>query len=88
VLTGKAAGKSNQGAGQDFVEDFTIGQDHIDLTAFHTTFADMTAPHGPGQVTEPVTLTTEGHDTVLGFEGGGSVRLFGVAGLTAHDFLL
>jgi hypothetical protein len=45
----------------------------------------MTAGHDPGH---PVTLTTEGHDTVLDFAGGGSVRLFGVTGLTAHDFLL
>jgi Ca2+-binding RTX toxin-like protein len=86
VLAGQAGAKPDQGAGQNFVEDFTIGQDHVDLTAFHTTFADMTAPHS--HEAGPVTLTTEGHDTFLTFEGGGSVRLMGVTGLTAHDFLL
>jgi Ca2+-binding RTX toxin-like protein len=88
VLAGQLTAKPSQGAAQDFVEDFTIGQDHIDLTAFHTTFANMTAQQHSGHDCGPVTLTTEGHDTVLAFEGGGSVRLFGVTGLTAHDFLL
>jgi Ca2+-binding RTX toxin-like protein len=80
-------GKPDQGANQDRIEDFTIGQDRIDLTAFHATFADMTADHKSSHQSGPVTVTTEGHDTVLNFADEGSVRIVGVTQLHASDFV-
>jgi Ca2+-binding RTX toxin-like protein len=86
------------GAGRDVIEDFTRGEDRIDLTAFHTSFRELTADdrhgynghghdeHGDGDDDPAVTLQTEGHDSVLTFAGG-SVRIEGVAHLGANDFI-
>jgi Ca2+-binding RTX toxin-like protein len=68
-------------ANRTTIEDFTVGEDHIDLTAFHTSFAELTG-HGTG----PVSLNSEGHDSVLSFDEG-TVRIQGVAHLTAADFI-
>ena len=64
-------------------EDFTRGEDRIDLTAFHTSLAELTEwerhghnAHGFGDDNPAVTLRTEGHDSVLAFAGG-SVRIEG-----------
>jgi Ca2+-binding RTX toxin-like protein len=86
------------GAGRDVIEDFTRGEDRIDLTAFHTSFRELTADdrhghdghghdeHGDRDDDPAVTLQTEGHDSVLTFAGG-SVRIEGVAHLGANDFI-
>jgi Ca2+-binding RTX toxin-like protein len=72
------------------IEDFVSGQDHLDLTAFHTSFDALVAnqpghpEHNGGAST--VTLTTEGHDSVLTFDGG-TVRILDVAHMHASDFL-
>ena len=52
------------------IEDFVSGQGHMDLTAFHTSF-DALIGNQPGHPEHSgdvggVTLTTEGHDSVLG----------------------
>ncbi|MGA7487368.1 MAG: hypothetical protein WBW74_10600 [Xanthobacteraceae bacterium] len=83
--------RGGPGAGRDVIEDFTRGQDRIDLTAFHTSFAALTAGDGHGHDGHghdepPVTLRTEGHDLVLAFAGG-SVLIAGVTHLSAHDFI-
>ncbi len=88
---GALADRGGPGAGRDVIEDFTRGEDRIDLTAFHTSFAELTAGDGHGHDghghDEPaVTLRTEAHDLVLAFAGG-SVRIEGVAHLSAHDFI-
>jgi len=83
-------------SGNDVITDFVVGQDHIDLSAFHTTF---TALHdrdqdwfGHGEIGQhdnrgdPVALTIEGHDTVLTFAGG-TVRIDGVTHLHGADFV-
>jgi hypothetical protein len=54
VISGQA--KPDQEAGQNFVENFTTGQDHIDLTAFHTTLANVTAQQHPGPRVNPLLL--------------------------------
>src|SRR5206468_12611510 len=64
------------------IEDFTVGEDRIDLTAFDTTFAALI---GQGLV-GPVSLRAEGHDSVLSFADG-SARINGVSHLTAGDFI-
>jgi len=64
------------------IEDFTVGVDRIDLTAFDTSFAALTG-NGPG---EPVSLRTEGQDSLLSFADG-TVRIDGVSHLTAADFI-
>jgi Ca2+-binding RTX toxin-like protein len=87
VASAGRAGRPDQGANQDRIEDFTIGQDRIELTAFHATFADMTADHKSSHQSGPVTVTTEGHDTVLNFADDGSVRIVGVTQLHASDFV-
>jgi Ca2+-binding RTX toxin-like protein len=85
------------GAGRDVIEDFTRGEDRIDLSAFHTSFAELTGGdrhghdghghgHGDGDDDTAVTLRTEDHDAVLTFAGG-SVRIEGVAHLGANDFI-
>jgi Ca2+-binding RTX toxin-like protein len=77
-----------RGAGRDVIQDFTRGQDRIDLSAFHTSFAALTEHDhdGHGHGVPVVTLRTEDHDSVLTFAGGG-VRLEGVAHLNAQDFI-
>jgi Ca2+-binding RTX toxin-like protein len=86
------------GAGRDVIEDFTRGEDRIDLSGFHTSFAELTGGdrhghdghghdgHENGDDDPAVTLRTEGHDSVLTFAGG-SVRIEGVAHLSANDFI-
>ena len=79
------------GAGRDVIEDFTRREDRIDLIAFHTSFAELTGGDrhghdGHGHDEPAVTLRTEGHDSVLTFAGG-SVRIEGVAHLSANDFI-
>jgi hypothetical protein len=79
------------GAGRDVIEDFTPREDRIDLIAFHTSFAELTGGDrhghdGHGHDEPAVTLRTEGHDSVLTFAGG-SVRIEGVAHLSANDFI-
>jgi Ca2+-binding RTX toxin-like protein len=92
---GALADRDGPGAGRDVIEDFTRGEDRIDLTAFHTSFAELTGGHrhghdghgdGDGDDDPAVTLQTEGHDSVLTFAGG-SVRIEGVAHLGANDFI-
>jgi Ca2+-binding RTX toxin-like protein len=88
---GGLPGSDGPGAGRDVIEDFTRGEDRIDLTAFHTSFAALTGHDGHGHDghghDEPaVTLRTEDHDSVLTFAGG-SVRIEGIAHLGAHDFI-
>ncbi|HEY6995210.1 MAG TPA: calcium-binding protein [Xanthobacteraceae bacterium] len=73
-------------AGNDVIEDFTRGEDRIDLSAFHTSFAELIAGDGHGHDEHAVTLRTEGHDSVLAFAGG-SLRIEGIAHLNAHDFI-
>jgi Ca2+-binding RTX toxin-like protein len=72
------------------IEDFVSGQDHVDLTAFHTNFDALTAnaPAHPGHGGDAggVTLTTEGHDSVLTFDGG-TVHILNVAHMHASEFL-
>jgi Ca2+-binding RTX toxin-like protein len=68
-------------ADHTIIEDFTVGEDRIDLTAFHTSFAAMT-----GSGAGPVSLRTEGHDSVLSFDNG-EVRIQGVSRLDAGDFI-
>src|SRR5262249_32252719 len=63
------------GAGRDVVEDFTRGEDRIDLSAFHTSFRELSADDrhghdGHGHDEPAVTLRTDGHDSVLTFAGG------------------
>ena len=82
------------GANHDTIVDFVRGQDRIDLTAFHTDFAALTAGDGRGRHDDghdddrgnSVRLVTEGHDSVLIFAGG-DVRIEGVAHLDASDFI-
>jgi Ca2+-binding RTX toxin-like protein len=95
---GALADSDGPGAGRDAIEDFTRGEDRIDLSAFHTSFAELTGghrhghdghgdhEHGDGDDDPAVTLQTEGHDSVLSFDGG-SVRIEGVAHLSANDFI-
>jgi Ca2+-binding RTX toxin-like protein len=64
------------------IEDFTVGEDRIDLTAFGTTFAALTGQGSAG----PVSLRTEAHDSVLSFADG-TVRIDGVPHLDAGDFI-
>jgi Ca2+-binding RTX toxin-like protein len=85
--------RDDGGANLDTIVDFVRGQDRIDLTAFHTNFAALTAGDERGRHDgghddrgNPVRLITEGHDSVLIFAGG-SVRIEGVAHLDASDFL-
>src|SRR5262249_34397551 len=40
--------RDGAGAGGDVIEDFTRGEDRIDLTAFHTSFAALTGHDGHG----------------------------------------
>jgi Ca2+-binding RTX toxin-like protein len=68
-------------ANHTIIEDFTVGEDRIDLTAFHTSFGAMT-----GSGAGPVSLRTEGHDSVLSFDNG-EVRIQGVSRLDAGDFI-
>jgi Ca2+-binding RTX toxin-like protein len=68
-------------ADHTIIEDFTVGEDRIDLTAFHTSFGAMT-----GSGAGPVSLRTEGHDSVLSFDNG-EVRIQGVSRLDAGDFI-
>jgi Ca2+-binding RTX toxin-like protein len=79
------------GAGHDVIEDFTRGEDRIDLSAFHTNLRELTADDrhvhdGHGHDESVVTLRVDGHDSVLSFAGG-SVRIEGVAHLGVHDFI-
>ena len=83
----------NGGTGNDVIVDFVVGQDHIDLSAFHTNFTalhgndkDWFGHEGRDGRDSPVTLTTEGHDTVLTFADG-TVRIEGVTHLHATDFV-
>jgi Ca2+-binding RTX toxin-like protein len=84
----------NTGIGNDVITDFVVGQDHIDLSAFHTSF-DALIDHddnwagqrGHDDHDGPVTLKVEGRDTVLAFADGGTVRIEGVTHLHASDFL-
>jgi Ca2+-binding RTX toxin-like protein len=78
--------RGDPGAGRDVIADFTRGEDHIDLTAFHTSFAELTEHDDHGHDDHAVTLRTEGHDSVLTFAGG-SVRIEGLVRLTADDFI-
>jgi hypothetical protein len=78
-------------SGRDVIEDFTRGEDRIDLTAFHSSFAALTGHDerghdGHGREGPAVTLHSEEHDSVLTFTGG-SVRVEGVAHLSADDFI-
>ena len=84
----------NAGTGNDVITDFVVGQDHIDLRAFHTNFDALVdhdnfglAGRGHDDHDDPVTLKTEGHDTVLAFADGGTVRIEGVTHLHASDFV-
>jgi Ca2+-binding RTX toxin-like protein len=83
---GTLAGRDGQGAGRDVIEDFTRGEDRIDLSAFHTSFRELTADDRHGHDEPAVTLRTDGHDSVLAFVGG-TVRIEGVAHLSVHDFI-
>jgi Ca2+-binding RTX toxin-like protein len=83
--------RDGPGAGRDVIEDFTRGEDRIDLSAFHTSFRELTTDDrhvhdGHGHDESVVTLRTDGHDSLLTFAGG-SVRIEGVAHLSAHDFI-
>jgi Ca2+-binding RTX toxin-like protein len=83
-------GSSNprDGNGNDVISDFVKGEDVIDLTAFHTNFHELDDDdRGRGHHDNPVEMRTEGHDTVLNFDGGGSVRILGVTHLQASDFV-
>jgi Ca2+-binding RTX toxin-like protein len=75
-------GSDGSAANRTTIEDFTVGEDRIDLTAFHTTFAALTG-QGPAG---PVSLRSEGHDSVLSFADG-TVRVQDVARLHAGDFI-
>ena len=82
------------GSGNDVITDFVAGQDHIDLSAFHTSFdalvdhdKDWAGREGHDDHDGPVILGTEGHDTVLAFAGGGTVKIEGVTNLHASDFV-
>jgi Ca2+-binding RTX toxin-like protein len=80
------------GLGNDVITDFVVGQDHIDLRAFHTNFDalvdhDNNGARGGEHDDGPVTLKTEGHDTVLAFADGGTVRIEGVTHLHTSDFV-
>jgi Ca2+-binding RTX toxin-like protein len=87
-FTGLAGFKAE--ANHTTIEDFVSGQDHIDLTAFHTSFDALIGDHGghPGHGDDAgvLSLVTEGHDSVLTFEGG-TVRIVDVAHMHATDFL-
>jgi hypothetical protein len=74
---------AQKGAAADhtIIEDFTAGEDRIDLTAFQTSFAALT-----GSGSGPVSLLLQGHDSVLSFDNGG-VRIQGVSRLGAADFI-
>jgi Ca2+-binding RTX toxin-like protein len=80
---------SKLGTGNDAITDFVKGDDLIDLSAFHTNFHLLSEDSHAHRHHEdsPVELRTEGHDTVLDFAGGGSVRILGVTHLQASDFV-
>jgi hypothetical protein len=61
-----------------------VGEDHIDLSAFYTNFDALldrdnhwAGREGHDDHDGPVTLKTEGHDTVLAVADGGTVRIEG-----------
>ena len=67
------------GFGHDVIQDFGqvsgSNRDKIDLTALHTTYAQLQ-------------ISYVGNDALVAFQSGDSILLSGVHALTAQDFLL
>jgi len=82
------SGLGSGSPGNDIVTDFVQGEDVIDLTAFHTGFPALVAGRANVRNENPIEMRTEGHDTILDFADGGSVRILGVTQLQHSDFLL
>lgn len=68
----------NSNNGQDVIEDFQSGQDHIDLRGFAAS-----GLHGFAGLSWQVV----GSETVISLSDGGHVTLAGVGGIAAGDFL-
>jgi subtilisin family serine protease len=60
-----------QGSGNDTIEDFTVSQDRIDLTAYGFIFGS-TSPN----------ITDDGSKTLIDLDGTNKITLTGVAGIT------
>jgi Ca2+-binding RTX toxin-like protein len=85
-LTGGASADQfvfNIGTGDDTIEDFVIGQDHIDLRAFFETINPDTIDDWLFSHAAP-----SQNDLVLSLGVDDSITLRNVASLTANDFIL